>query len=64
MSVEVIAYFAGAIVAAVAAGFTFRNVGRLKAQKDWKNANDQSGAVLALGILAIVLVILGTHNLG
>ncbi len=31
MSVEVIVYFIGAIVAAIAAGFTFRNASRLKA---------------------------------
>ncbi len=64
MSVEVIVYFVGAIIAAVAAGFTFRNAGRLKAQKDEINYLDQSGAAIALSILAIVLVIFGTHHLG
>ena len=64
MSVEVAVYGIGAIVSAVSAFFTFRNANRLKAKGDEVNYLDQSGAGIALSVLAIVLVIFATHHLG
>jgi len=64
MRVEIAVYFIFAIVAAGSAFFTFRNANRLKAKGDKANHQDQSLAGIALSILAIVLVIFGTHHLG
>lgn len=64
MSVEVVVYGVFAIVAAVSAFFTFRNANRLKAKGDKVNYLDQSGAGIALSVLALVLVIFATHGLG
>lgn len=64
MSVEVAVYFIFAVVAAVSAFFTFRRANRLKANGDQVNYLDQSGAGIALSVLALVLVIFATHHLG
>ncbi|MBA3994823.1 MAG: hypothetical protein C0469_14990 [Cyanobacteria bacterium DS2.3.42] len=61
MGLEVAIYSIGALLSAVAAGFTFRRAARLKAAGDNVNYLDQSGAAVALSILALVLVIFATH---
>lgn len=61
MGLEVAIYSIGALISAVAAGFTFRRAARLKAAGDNVNYLDQSGAAVALSILALVLVIFATH---